>query len=129
MLKFSISIWGNPRVLVSKYFSTIVGMERLAGTLKHLPFALDELQTLNQKRLSVNDVVYTLGNGVGKTRRRVGSGIQHVEEWHNCILSTGEQPMSSDSSMDGVNTRLMELNAMPLPDGRPSTPIRCRIPA
>ena len=116
VLKFSISIWGNPRVLVSKYFSTIVGMERLAGTLKHLPFALDELQTLNQKRLSVNDVVYTLGNGVGKTRGRVGSGIQHVEEWHNCILSTGEQPMSSDSSMDGVNTRLMELNAMPLPD-------------
>ena len=116
VLKFSISIWGNPRVLVSKYFSTIVGMERLAGTLKHLPFALDELQTLNQKRLSVNDVVYTLGNGMGKTRGRVSNGIQHVEEWHNCILSTGEQPMSSDSSMDGVNTRLMELNAVPLPD-------------
>ena len=116
VLKFGISIWGNPRVLVSKYFSTIVGMERLAGTLKHLPFALDELQTLNQKRLSVNDVVYTLGNGVGKTRGRVGSGIQQVEEWHNCILSTGEQPMSTDCSMDGVNTRLMELNAVPLPD-------------
>ena len=116
VLKFSISIWGNPRVLVSKYFSTIVGMERSAGTLKHLPFALDEPQTLNQKRLSVNDVVYTLGNGVGKTRGRVGSGIQQVEEWHNCILSTGEQPMSTDSSMDGVNTRLMELNAVPVPD-------------
>ena len=116
VLKFAISVWGNPRVLVSKYFSTIVGMERLAGTLKHLPFALDELQTLNQKRLSVNDVVYTLGNGVGKTRGRVGSGIQHVEDWHNCILSTGEQPMSTDSSMDGVNTRLMELNAVPVPD-------------
>ena len=116
VLKYSVSVWGNPRVLVSKYFSTIVGMERFAGTLRHLPLALDELQTLNQKRLSVNDVVYTLGNGVGKTRGHMGRGIQHVEEWHNCILSTGEQPMSSDSSMDGVNTRLMELNAVPLPD-------------
>lgn len=114
VLKFTISVWGDPRVLVGKYFSTIVGMERTAGTLKHLPFALDELQTLNQKKLSVNDVVYTLGNGVGKTRGRVGDGIQKIEEWHNCILSTGEQPMSTDNSMDGVNTRLMEIYACPL---------------
>ena len=114
VLKFAIAVWGDPRVLVSKYFSTIVGMERWAGTLKHLPFALDELQTLNQKRLSVNDVVYTLGNGVGKTRGRVGSGLQKVETWRNTIISTGEQPMSTDSSMDGVNTRLMEIYACPL---------------
>lgn len=114
VLKLAISIWGDPMVLVSKYFSTIVGMERWAGTLKHLPFAMDELQTLNQKRLSVNDVVYTLGNGSGKTRGRVGAGLQKVETWRNCILSTGEQPMSSDNSMDGVNTRLMELYACPL---------------
>ena len=114
VLKFVISVWGDPRVLVSKYFSTIVGMERWSGTLKHLPFALDELQTLNQKRMSVNDVVYTLGNGVGKTRGRVGSGLQKVETWRNTIISTGEQPMSTDSSMDGVNTRLMEIYACPL---------------
>ena len=114
VLKLAMSIWGDPRILVSKYFSTIVGMERTAGTLKHLPYALDELQTLNQKRLPVNDVVYTLGNGVGKTRGRVGDGIQKIEEWRNCILSTGEQPMSADNSMDGVNTRLMELYACPL---------------
>ena len=113
-LKFAISVWGDPKVLVSKYFSTIVGMERWAGTLKHLPYAMDELQTLNQKRLSVNDIVYTLGNGSGKTRGRVGSGLQKVETWRNCILSTGEQPMANDSSMDGVNTRLMEIYAAPL---------------
>ena len=113
-LKFAISVWGDPKVLVSKYFSTIVGMERWAGTLKHLPYAMDELQTLNQKMLSVNDIVYTLGNGSGKTRGRIGSGLQKVETWRNCILSTGEQPMATDSSMDGVNTRLMEIYAAPL---------------
>lgn len=117
-LKLAMSVWGNPAILVSKYFSTIVGMERWSGTLKHLPFAMDELQTLNQKRLSVNDIVYTLGNGSGKTRGRVGAGLQKVEEWRNCILSTGEMPMSTENSMDGVNTRLMELYACPLsPDG------------
>ena len=121
-LKFAMSVWGDPLVLVSKYFSTIVGMERWSGTLKHLPFALDELQTLNTKRLSVNDIVYTLGNGNGKTRGRVGAGLQKVETWRNCILSTGEQPMSSDNSMDGVNTRLLELYACPLSDDGKSDP-------
>lgn len=38
-----MSVWGDPRILVSNYFSAIVGMERTAGTPKHLPFALDEL--------------------------------------------------------------------------------------
>jgi len=122
VLKLAMSVWGDPRILVSKYFSTIVGMERTAGTLKHLPFALDELQTLNQKRLSVNDIVYTLGNGVGKTRGKVGTGIQKIEEWRNCILSTGEQPMSAENSMDGVNTRLMELYACPLNESGIGTP-------
>lgn len=114
VLKFAMPVWGDPKVLVSKYFSTIVGMERWAGTLKHLPYAMDELQTLNQKKLSVNDIVYTLGNGSGKTRGRVGSGLQKVETWRNCILSTGEQPMATDNSMDGVNTILMEIYAAPL---------------
>ena len=61
---------------------------------------LDELQTLNTKRLSVNDIVYTLGNGNGKTRGRVGAGLQKVETWRNCILSTGEQPMIGNTGIE-----------------------------
>ena len=114
-LKFAMSVWGDPSALVKSYFSTMVGMEHRAGTMKHLPLALDELQTL-EKRMDVNNMVYTLGNGVGKTRGRAGGGIRAIDDWRNCILSTGEQPISTDNSMDGVNTRLLEVYAAPVPD-------------
>ena len=114
-LKFAMSVWGDPQALVKSYFATMVGMEHRAGTMKHLPLALDELQTLD-KRMDINNMVYTLGNGVGKTRGRAGGGIRAIDDWRNCILSTGEQPISSDNSMDGINTRLLEINACPVTD-------------
>ena len=114
-LKFAMSVWGDPASLVKSYFSTMVGMEHRAGTMKHLPLALDELQTID-KRLSINNMVYTLGNGVGTTRGRAGGGIREIDDWRNCILSTGEQPISTDSSMDGINTRLLEVYGEPVKD-------------
>lgn len=114
VLKFAMSVWGDPNLLLGSYNSTLVGLERKAGTLRNLPLALDELQTLNRKKLPVNDIVYNLGNGVGKTRGQIKAGIQKMESWSNCILSTGEQPMSTENSMDGINTRLLEIYACPL---------------
>ena len=119
-LKMAMAIWGNPEILIGNYCTTLVALERKAGTLKHLPLAIDELQTLNQKKLSVNDIVYLLGNGHGRGRGKLGPGIQKVETWKNVILSTGEMPMSSDNSMDGIHTRLMELNWRPLSSNTPT---------
>ena len=115
--KLALGVWGDPDLLMGTYNATIFGLEQRCATLKHLPVALDELQSLKEKYMSVNDVVYNLGNGIGKTRGKIGSGIRRMDGWNTCILSTGEQPMSSDSSMDGVNTRLLEINACPLMNG------------
>lgn len=112
--KLGLGIWGDPELLMGTYNATIFGLEQRCATLKHLPVALDELQSLRDKYMSVNDVVYNLGNGIGKTRGKIGSGIRKIDGWNTCILSTGEQPMSTDASMDGVNTRLLEINACPL---------------
>ena len=112
--KLGLGIWGDPELLMGTYNATIFGLEQRCATLKHLPVALDELQSLKEKYMSVNDVVYNLGNGIGKTRGKIGSGIRRIDGWNTCILSTGEQPMSTDASMDGVNTRLLEINACPL---------------
>jgi putative DNA primase/helicase len=115
-LKFSISIWGDPLKLVGNFNSTAVGLERRAGALKHLPLGLDELQVLNDKRLSPAMIAYALGNGYGKTRGAKNGGLQDVPTWRNTILSTGEQPLSSENSMDGVNSRVLELYGRPIPD-------------
>ena len=115
-LKFALSIWGDPMRLMGNFNSTAVGLERRAGTLKHLPLGLDELQVLNEKRLSPSLIVYSLGNGYGKTRGSKSGGLQDVPTWRNCIISTGEQPLSNESSMDGVESRVLELYGPPITD-------------
>ena len=43
-------------------------------------------------------------------------GLQDVPTWRNCVISTGEQPMSAENSMDGVNSRVLELYGAPIED-------------
>ena len=99
---------------MGNYNTTAVGLERRAGTLKHLPLGIDELQSLNEKRLSPSLVVYSLGNGYGKTRGAKNGGLQDVPTWRNCIISTGEQPLAPENAMDGVNSRVLELYGPPV---------------
>lgn len=115
-LKLALSIWGNPQKLMGNFNSTLVGMERSAGMLKHLPLGIDELQVLNEKKVSPGSIIYSLGNGYGKTRGNRQGGLQPVQSWRNAIITTGEQPLSADSSLDGITSRVMELYGKPIPN-------------
>lgn len=115
-IKMAISVWGNPTKLMGSFNATSVGLERMAGTLKHLPFAIDELQVLNNKRLSIENIIYSLGNGFGRLRGAKEGGIQETASWRNNIITSGEQPMSKESSNDGVLTRVLELYGKPVDD-------------
>ena len=110
-----MSVWGKPQALMKTYTSTIVGMEHRAGMMMHLPLALDEIQSID-KKINLGQLVYELGNGYGKVRGKPGGGTKATDVWKNCILSTGEQPISNHRTMDGVNTRLLEVNAEPIND-------------
>ncbi len=113
-IKMAISVWGNPTKLMGSFNATSVGLERMAGILKHLPFAIDELQVLNSKRLSVENIIYSLGNGFGRLRGSKEGGVQETASWRNNILTSGEQPMTKESSNDGVLTRALELYGKPV---------------
>ncbi len=113
-IKMAISVWGSPTKLMGSFNATSVGLERMAGILKHLPFAIDELQVLNNKRLSVENIIYSLGNGFGRLRGSKEGGIQETISWRNDIITSGEQPMSKESSNDGVLTRVLELYGKPV---------------
>ncbi len=40
VIKFAVNVWGDPAKLMGSFNVTSVRLERMAGTLKHLPFAL-----------------------------------------------------------------------------------------
>lgn len=115
-IKFAISVWGDASKLMGSFNATSVGLERMAGILKHLPFAIDELQVLNDRRLSVEKIVYSLGNGYGRVRGNKNGGMQNIPTWQNIMITSGEQPISNESSNDGAITRVLELYGRPVDD-------------
>ena len=114
-LKFALSFWGDPMKMIGNFNSTAVGLERRAGMLKHLPLGIDELQQM-ARNLTPAMAVYQLGNGQGKTRGMKNGGLQETATWRNSIMTTGEEPLSSENSMDGVISRSIELYGAPIDD-------------
>lgn len=113
-IKMAISVWGDPTRLMGSFNATNVGLERMACILKHIPFAIDELQVLNSRKLSVENIIYSLANGFGRLRGSKTGGMQNVLSWQSIMLTSGEQPMSNESSNDGAITRVLELYGKPV---------------
>ena len=115
-LKLAIAAWGNPHRLIGSFNSTIVGLERMASALRNLPFAIDELQMLNTKRMTVDQIIYMLSQGQGRTRGSRDGGLQETLSWRNLIITTGEEAILGSNMQDGANSRTFELYAKPVED-------------
>jgi hypothetical protein len=115
-LKAAISVWGNPLRIMGNGFTTVVGTEQLAGTLRNLPFGIDEKQSADERKLSLEHLIYVLGQGSGKIRGARGGGNAEVAVWHNIVMLTGEEPVTKSSSLDGIQTRTFELYGKPVED-------------
>lgn len=115
-LKAAMSVWGDPNRLMTTACATIVGLEQKAGALNHLPFGIDEKQAADENKMPFSRLIYMLGEGEGKTRGARGGGNQEKVTWHNAAIITGEEPITSATTRDGVQTRTLELNGVPVGD-------------
>lgn len=109
-LMAAVSIWANP--VMGKYIfsfnSTPVGHEMYASCVNSLPLCMDELQIIN-KKTDFDDIIYRLCEGTGRLRGSKEGGIQKILTWHNCILTTGEKPITTLSSGGGALNRVIEI--------------------
>jgi len=115
-LKAALSVWGCPEDLIASFNATKVGLERLAAFYCDLPLGIDERQALGDKQGFVESLVYLLGLGKGKVRGAKNGGLQTFSQWRTVVLSTGEEPLSTDNSLGGIKTRVLELYGRPIPD-------------
>lgn len=113
-IKIALAAFGNPNKLIGSFNSTIVGLERMASALRNLPFAIDELQVLNNKRMSTDSIIYMLSQGQGRTRGSKEGGLQETSTWRNIIITTGEEAILGGNMQDGANTRTFEIYAKPV---------------
>ena len=105
------SVWGNPQIgsYIKTFNSTVVGYEKTAAFLNHLPLMLDELQLTKGNKGQTNFDVYQLAQGAGRTRGNAAGGVDRVSTWANCILTTGESPIVGASAGAGAVNRVIDV--------------------
>lgn len=109
-LIFAASVWAYPEIgsYVKTTKSTNVGYEQMAAFCGNLPLCMDELQMIQGKR-EFDELIYSLCEGVSKTRGSKTGGIQRVQRWRNTIITTGEQPITNANSKAGAVNRVIEV--------------------
>lgn len=110
-LMLAASVWADPAVgaYVKTFDATVVGHEKTAAFLNHLPLCLDELQLAKDGRGRPHFDVYKLAQGVGRTRGNRAGGVDLTPTWRNCILTTGESPLTSSSAGAGAVNRVIDI--------------------
>lgn len=109
-LILAASVWAYPEIgsYVKTTKSTNVGYEQMAAFCGNLPLCMDELQMIQGKK-EFDELIYSLCEGVSKTRGAKAGGVQQVQRWRNAILTTGEQPITNANSKAGAVNRVIEV--------------------
>lgn len=112
LLKLAASVWASPNSsegYVRNFNSTFVGLETAAGFFNSAPLCVDELQVVKNRR-DFDDIIYMLAEGQGRSRGSKDGSFQQIKSWQNTIITTGEMPISSDSSGAGAMNRVIEIS-------------------
>lgn len=105
------SIWGKPdNNFISNLSNTSIANERLCNFYKNMPILLDELQIAKAKYKNFDELIYILTEGKGKERGTVDNGIREQTSWQTIVILNGEEPITSDTSKEGVKNRVIEIN-------------------
>lgn len=110
-LMVASSVWANPAQgeYYKTFNTTAVHMELLAGFCNSLPLCFDELQIIKDRQ-DFDKTIYMLSEGVSRGRGAKSGGIQKTYSWHNCIITTGEMPISNANSGGGAVNRIVEID-------------------
>lgn len=115
---FALTVWGSPNKLMKSFYGTQNGIEKALAFSNDFPMVINEKQVMNgkDKQDLFEQIVYMLEGGRGKLRASK-TGLQKTSTWRSIGMASGEEPLSKENSIQGVKTRLLELNVYPvIPD-------------
>lgn len=110
-LMIAASVWANPVIgaYVQTFNSTVVGREKMAAFCNSMPLCIDELQLGKDSRGKQQFDVYALAEGVGRTRGTKTGGLEKTSTWKNCVLTTGETPITAAGAGAGAMNRVIDV--------------------
>lgn len=112
---FALTAWGSPNKLMKSFYGTQNGIEKALAFSNDFPMVINEKQVMNgrDKQDLFEQIVYMLEGGRGKLRASK-NGLQKTSTWRSIGMASGEEPLSKENSIQGVKTRLLELNVYPV---------------
>lgn len=105
------SAWGNPDSgrFMKTMNSTRTALELHAALCGNVPVFLDELQAIKDRK-DFDDLIYMLCEGMSKGRGARDGGLQRQRKWSTIFMTTGEQPLSRESSGGGAVARVVDIH-------------------
>ena len=112
-LKAALSVWGQPDGLLTSFYATRVGIERLAGFFKDLPLGIDERQVSTESKEFADNLAYMISLGTSMVRGTKTGGLQSQQSWKTIAMTTGEEPLTRQVSHSGMHSRVLEIYGSP----------------
>lgn len=104
------SVWCNPADIPS-WDTTLVGLERMACVLNHMPIVLDDTKRA-RKTQDVAKLVYMVANGQGRVRGSL-RGMAAIRTWRTVLISSGEAPITTYTQDGGTRGRTLSVQGLP----------------
>lgn len=101
-LQAAASVWGGDNFRRS-WRTTANGVEGAAALFNDCLLALDEISECDPR--DVGEVVYMLGNGVGKQRASRTGTARSVHRWRSSVISTGERSIATSMAEAGQRVK------------------------
>lgn len=101
-LHVAASVWGPP-TFVKSWRATGNGLESVATTQNDTLLVLDEIS--ESAPYEIGNIVYALGNGVGKQRANRHGTSKETNRWRVIWLSSGERTLSAHMREANLQTK------------------------
>ena len=116
--KVALSAWASPSERsdgIASWRTTIIAAEKRLNLVRGLPVVLDETRTVKFPEL-VDQLIYQVPKNHGAAR---GGGYPSLLPWRTVVISTGEQKLTTFTTHQGANARVLTIASPPFPAGVP----------
>lgn len=111
ILKFGLSVYGNPQYLLRSFDSSPKNRVTMAVGLNDFPQGFDELETLGRKgEEELQKSIYDFVEGMDGQKNKRNGNVRVAEHFRGVRLSTGEQPLHKASYKGGAFKRAIDIH-------------------
>lgn len=110
-LMLATSVWADPNEgeYITDAKTTPTAMEIRLDVLNSLPMTIDDMAQIKNKVDDFAQLIYLLCSGSGKGRATKDAGLKQTYSWKNCIITTTEHSLISETMQSGAINRVIDV--------------------